>query len=250
MGLAGGSTVLHVSEPAKTSAPVSAADGVTPAASVILLRDGVTGLEVLMLRRTAKASFAADAWVFPGGKVDPEDGADPFSAEAARTAAARETTEEAGIVVDPADLVPYSLWCPPPESPRRFLTWFFVAAIPAEGVVTVDGGEITEHEWVRPAEAIAARDEGKVTLLPPTWLTLWDLEQRADVATVLAHAHANEPPYFETHIGFLTRPDEPEKQDVVAMWVGDAGYVARDPSVSGARHRLRMGDPPWLYEHA
>lgn len=226
-----------------------AADGVTPAASVIVVRDGEQGLEVLMLRRTAKASFAADAWVFPGGRVDPEDGADPLSLEAARTAAARETSEEAGIVVNPEDLIPYSLWCPPPESPRRFLTWFFVVAVPAQGEVTVDGGEITEHEWVRPADAIAARDAGKVTLLPPTWLTLWDLEQRADVATVLQTARDTEPPYYETHIGFLTRPDEPEKQDVVAMWEGDAGFVARDPSVTGVRRRLRMGDPPWLYEH-
>ena len=59
-----------------------------------------------MLRRTAKASFAADAWVFPGGRVDPEDGLDPLSLEAARQGAARETREEAGIVVDPR---PHSL---------------------------------------------------------------------------------------------------------------------------------------------
>jgi 8-oxo-dGTP pyrophosphatase MutT (NUDIX family) len=229
---------------------VPAADAVTPAASVILLRDGQDGLEVLMLRRTAKASFAPDAWVFPGGRVDPEDGADPLSLEAAQVAAARETSEEAGIVVNPEDLIPYSLWCPPPESPRRFLTWFFVASVPLKGEVTVDGGEITEHEWVRPAGAIAARDEGKVALLPPTWVTLWDLDQRADVAVVLQAARDNDPPYFETHIGFLTRPDSPEKQDVVAMWEGDAGYIARDPSVAGARHRLRMGEPPWLYESA
>jgi 8-oxo-dGTP pyrophosphatase MutT (NUDIX family) len=229
---------------------VPAADAVTPAASVILVRDGEQGLEVLMLRRTAKASFAADAWVFPGGRVDPEDGDDPLSLEAARTAAARETVEEAGLVVDRDDLIPYSQWCPPPESPRRFLTWFFVAAVPLKGEVTVDGGEITEHEWVRPAEAIAARDEGKVTLLPPTWLTLYDLMERGSVEAVLQRARDVTPPYFETHIGFLTRPDDPEKQDVVALWEGDAGYEARDPSVKGARHRLRMGEPPWLYERA
>jgi 8-oxo-dGTP pyrophosphatase MutT (NUDIX family) len=219
-----------------------------PAASVILLRDAPAGLEVLMLRRTAKASFAADAWVFPGGRIDPEDGVDPGSVDAARRGAARETREEAGIVIDPGSLVPFSRWCPPPESPKRFLTWLFVAAAPAEDDVTVDGGEITEHEWVIPAEAIAARDEGRITLLPPTWVTLWELSHRGSVADVLAAASRDEPPYFETHIAFVAREDDPEKKEVVSLWEGDAGYADRDPSAPGARHRLRMGDPPWRYE--
>jgi 8-oxo-dGTP pyrophosphatase MutT (NUDIX family) len=221
---------------------------VIPAASVILLRDGGQGLEVLMLRRTAKASFAADAWVFPGGRIDPEDGVDPGSVQAARQGAARETMEEAGMAVDPESLVPFSRWCPPPESPKRFLTWLFVAAAPAADEVTVDGGEITEHEWVRPGEAIAARDEGRITLLPPTWVSLWELSRRDTVADVLAAAGRDEPPFFETHIAFLAREDDPAKQDVVSLWQGDAGYTDRDPGAPGPRHRLRMGDPPWRYE--
>jgi 8-oxo-dGTP pyrophosphatase MutT (NUDIX family) len=219
-----------------------------PAASVILLRDGVQGLEVLLLRRAAKASFAADAWVFPGGGVEPEDGDDPFSLETARQAAARETMEEAAIAVDPQALVPYSQWCPPPESPKRFLTWFFVAGVSAAHEVTVDGGEITEHVWVRPADGLAARDEGRVSLLPPTWMTLRDLTEHGSVAEVLELAQGRAAPYWETHISFLARADDPEKKDVVALWQGDAGYDARDASVPGARHRLRMGEAPWTYE--
>ena len=188
-----------------------------------------------MLRRTAKASFAPDAWVFPGGRIDPEDGIDPGSVEAARQGAARETMEEAGVAVDPEALIPLSRWCPPPESPKRFLTWLFVAAAAAADRVTVDGSEITEHEWVRPGEALAARDEGRITLLPPTWVTLWELSQRATVAEVLAEAGRDEPPFFETHIAFLPREDDPGKQDVVSLWEGDAGYADRDPSAPGAR---------------
>jgi 8-oxo-dGTP pyrophosphatase MutT (NUDIX family) len=46
-----------------------------PAASVILLRDlPAGGVEVYMLRRPARSSFAADAYVFPGGALDPGDG--------------------------------------------------------------------------------------------------------------------------------------------------------------------------------
>jgi len=94
---------------------------VQPAATVMLVRDGSTGgpssLEVLMLRRHPESVFAADAWVFPGGRVDDGDrhGAPvaigPSDAEASAElglpsgglaywiAAARECFEEAGILL-------------------------------------------------------------------------------------------------------------------------------------------------------
>ncbi|WP_043112436.1 NUDIX domain-containing protein, partial [Pseudacidovorax intermedius] len=43
------------------------------AATVLLLRDTELGMEVLMTRRSATASFAPGAYVFPGGRVDEED---------------------------------------------------------------------------------------------------------------------------------------------------------------------------------
>src|SRR3954471_294963 len=44
-----------------------------PAATVLLLRDGEAGVEVLMTRRSATASFAPGAYVFPGGGIDAAD---------------------------------------------------------------------------------------------------------------------------------------------------------------------------------
>ncbi|MBC7974858.1 MAG: NUDIX domain-containing protein, partial [Myxococcales bacterium] len=61
------------------------------AASVILLRRASPGFEVFLLRRHRNASFMASAFVFPGGAT--EDGED------ARTAAARELFEEAGVLL-------------------------------------------------------------------------------------------------------------------------------------------------------
>ena len=94
---------------------------VQPAATVMLVRDtgGRNGgsFEVLMLRRHPGSVFAADAWVFPGGRVDDADGAGvpmvagPSDQEASRAlglpagglaywvAAARECFEEAGILL-------------------------------------------------------------------------------------------------------------------------------------------------------
>jgi 8-oxo-dGTP pyrophosphatase MutT (NUDIX family) len=44
-----------------------------PAATVVLMRDGPSGLEVLLLERHRDAGFAAGAYVFPGGVLEPED---------------------------------------------------------------------------------------------------------------------------------------------------------------------------------
>ncbi|MGA8535734.1 MAG: hypothetical protein WB615_16620, partial [Candidatus Tumulicola sp.] len=62
------------------------------AATVILARPAPPDFELYMTRRSRHSAFAADAFVFPGGTVDPED----FSpATAARTLGlARERTAE------------------------------------------------------------------------------------------------------------------------------------------------------------
>lgn len=43
------------------------------AATVVLVRDGAEGLEVLLLKRHGKSAFMADAWVYPGGKLEGQD---------------------------------------------------------------------------------------------------------------------------------------------------------------------------------
>lgn len=46
---------------------------VRDAATVVLVRDGECGLEVLLMRRHRGHVFMADRWVFPGGRVDARD---------------------------------------------------------------------------------------------------------------------------------------------------------------------------------
>ena len=45
-----------------------------PAATILMLRNGATGLEVFMVVRHHQIDFASGALVFPGGKVDAGDG--------------------------------------------------------------------------------------------------------------------------------------------------------------------------------
>src|SRR5690349_7671259 len=80
-----------------------------PAATVLLLRDGPQGVEVLMTRRSPTASFAPGAYVFPGGGIDAADA--QAHGQAARRAgqhdlsltqaiaAIRESFEELGILL-------------------------------------------------------------------------------------------------------------------------------------------------------
>lgn len=53
--------------------PTRAVAPLRSAATVLLLRDGPQGLEVLMTRRSMSASFAPGAYVFPGGGIDAAD---------------------------------------------------------------------------------------------------------------------------------------------------------------------------------
>ncbi|HEX2737559.1 MAG TPA: NUDIX domain-containing protein [Acidimicrobiia bacterium] len=214
-----------------------------PAATVILLRDGPDGLETLVLLRNSKLAFAGGMWVFPGGRVDPADAEGAADAlTAARTAAVREAAEEAGLVVDPDAMVVLAHWCPPAAVKKRFATWFFVGPAP-EGAVTIDGGEIHEHAWVRPTDALARRDAGEIELGPPTWVTLHDLAQYATVAGALDAIGQREPEYFETRVAAT-------EGAVIAMWHGDAGYDTGDAEAPGPRHRLRMADDAWSYERS
>jgi 8-oxo-dGTP pyrophosphatase MutT (NUDIX family) len=118
-----------------------------PAASVIVLRDAP--LEVLMIRRSAQASFVPDFWVFPGGMRDEADGGD------LRVTAIRETREETGIVIDdPDQLVRTSRWITPLGVPKRFDTDFYLAKVPRDVVVTIDNAEVVDHVWITPADAL------------------------------------------------------------------------------------------------
>ena len=213
------------------------------AATVILLRDGESGLETLMLRRNSKIAFGGMS-VFPGGRIDPEDwqGLSPEDEfGAARRAAVREAFEECGLRIEADTILQYSHWTPPPITPRRFLTWFFVARA-CEGEVAIDHGEIRESAWMRPVDALLRRDEGVIELAPPTFVTLAELVKHTDVEGALAAIAQRTPERFQTVIAM-------DDGGMIALWHGDAGYAAADARASGARHRLEMPKAgPWRYE--
>jgi 8-oxo-dGTP pyrophosphatase MutT (NUDIX family) len=220
-----------------------------PAATVVLLRDGEAGLETLMLRRNARLEFAGGMWVWPGGRLDPDDYAggepsdDPDLLEAAaRRAAVREAAEEADLAVDLDALVWFAHWTPPPIAPKRFATFFFAAPAPL-GAVHIDGGEIHGHAWLTPADAMRRRNALELELSPPTWITLEQLLPFASTSAALAGLRARPPEWFATRFASVDG-------GAVALYHGDAGYEDEDADRPGGRHRLWMLEDGWRYERS
>lgn len=155
------------------------------AGTVVLLRPGAAGVEVLLMRRPGRGSFA-DAWVFPGGKVEESDRRPGATEEDdAGRAGIREAFEEVGLVVH--DPVVLSRWQPPVEAPVRIRTWFFLAAAPDASLV-ISEGEVVDTAWVTPAQALERHAAGEWTLFPPTWITLHQLTDAVSVESALAAA--------------------------------------------------------------
>lgn len=176
---------------ARTPPPVDGppTEKIHPAASVIVLREqAATGaeLEVLLARRSQNVRFMPGAWVFPGGKLDDEDGPglgdDPDAAqEAFKICAAREADEEVGIALpDPSALVWFSHWITPQGLPHRFDTRFFLAKAPSGASAEADGHEVEIARWITPTDAIAANAADEMTIFFPT---LKQLERLVGVET-------------------------------------------------------------------
>lgn len=173
-----------------------------PSASVIIIRDAP--LEVLMMRRHEKSSFVPNAWVFPGGATDPIDRelaaeqGDGSLLMTMRFTAAREAFEECGVwlgapfdemdhqrrrllsgaldfrslhALAPLDLerlVWTSRWITPVGIPKRFDTWFFLAAVDRQVVASAEQIEATDVTWISPANALARHAEGSMQMVFPT----------------------------------------------------------------------------------
>jgi 8-oxo-dGTP pyrophosphatase MutT (NUDIX family) len=152
------------------------------AATLILLREGADGPEVLLVQRNPEQRFMGGAWVFPGGAVHDED-------RGHAETALRELQEEAGIrIEDPSTLVAFSRWITPAEVEIRFDTHFFVAEAPAGVEPRPDGRECVDARWARPADALEAHRRGELMLVFPTIKHLEALSEFASVGEALQTA--------------------------------------------------------------
>jgi len=205
------------------------------ASSVIVVRDAPDGIEVYLVRRSGRSAFMPKAYVFPGGRVDSVDRSPSARMRVAGEAkpndpaflycAARETFEEAGILlaatpldpqviraaradllagaknfeetldllgtrVDAHQLVYFSRWITPTAIEiRRFDTRFFIARMPADQAAETDAFETSDGLWIRPDDALAAAGD-EFTLVFPTIKHLARIAPFPTVDALIAFARA------------------------------------------------------------
>jgi 8-oxo-dGTP pyrophosphatase MutT (NUDIX family) len=182
------------------------------AATVIVLRGGAAGLEVLLVRRNPAARFMGGVWVFPGGAVD--------GGEDHRAAGVREVREEASVELpEPSALVPFARWITPAQVTIRFDTLFFLAAAPEGAEPRPDGGECVDLDWFAPRAALDAYERGDIALVFPTIRTLEQLAGFRSTDELLGWAESREVEPIEPQVlleGEVARivlPGEPGYRD-------------------------------------
>jgi 8-oxo-dGTP pyrophosphatase MutT (NUDIX family) len=90
------------------------------------------------------------------------------------------------------ELVPYAHWITPEGMPKRFDTWFFLAAAPPDQLGAHDGRESTDSIWVSPREALEGGQTGRFKLPFPTTRNLIKLGKQASVTAALADSRGKD----------------------------------------------------------
>ncbi len=170
------------------------------AATVLLLRDSAHGLEVLMTRRSATASFAPGAYVFPGGGIDAADARSHALAHRRPTqsderltqaiAAIRESFEELGVLL----------------------------ARHADGsfATTQDIAALDRHQpFAAQCQARGLVLAADAVFLLAHWITDRDLPRRFDVPFLVARMPAGQQPVAD------------EAEQFEPVWVRPADALAR-----------------------
>lgn len=110
--------------------------------SVLALREAAGEVRLLALRRGA--GYLAGAWSYCAGHVE--------AGEAAWQAARRELAEETGLVPDALYATSFCEQFYSPAGDRVEVVPAFVARVPADAAVTLNGEHVA-YRWVTPAEA-------------------------------------------------------------------------------------------------
>ncbi|GHF28551.1 NUDIX hydrolase [Kordiimonas sediminis] len=200
-----------------------------PSATILMVRDGAPGLEVLMLRRPETMRFAPGALVFPGGKVDDADCDPDFWFAHSNTqelpedymyriAAHREMFEEVGLwhleeadnpteklhgdfkeivndhnwSLDIDDMFPFAHWVTPEPLPMRFDTLFYLCPLKGKQKPYHEGDEAMELQWINPQQTLADWENDQVPLMFPTRLTLIKLARAHSVEEAVELARTSD----------------------------------------------------------
>ncbi|WP_050432747.1 NUDIX hydrolase [Chondromyces crocatus] len=232
------------------------------AATVIALREGGDGLEVFCVLRHARSAFLGGAVVFPGGKVDPEDGTEAWATRATATstraqvfasasaparalsvAACREALEEGAILPVVGGTLPDSEVS---SILRQIAGGAKLEEELARRELRLDLGQLTPWaRWITP-EAEARRFDARFFLLP---LPEGQVGRHDDHETTMS--------FWATPVEVLDRatrgtiflaPPTSHTLELLATVsrMSEAVALAGQQSLSPICPRFVAGDPPYL----
>ena len=173
-----------------------------PAATAVLMRDGVDGLEIMLMKRHRSSGFVPGAYVFPGGRVDPADDSVALQRRVAN---------------------------PPSEPPLSYWLAAVREVFEETGVLLADGPGVTRFDMLTELREALMTDRA----------TLIDVLDRLEATPLLASlayaAHwitpVAEPRRYDTRFfyaampsGGIVQPDEREMSD--AIWVTPAAALS------------------------
>ena len=124
-------------------------------------------------------------------------------------------------------LTVFARWITPPVTPKRFDTWFYAAAAPADQLAACDGRETVDAEWIAPDEVLRLAAAGERRVIFPTRMNLRLLAQAASAADAIARAMGRPPVIVQPAV-----EDRPQGRTLVLPL--EAGYGAVEELLASA----------------
>lgn len=104
-----------------------------------------------------------------------------------------DAADQRGWVVDADALVYWSWWITPEVEPRRYDTRFFLAHVDREVSARHDDYETIDSAWWCVRDTLDAFDRGELVFAPPTWRTLWELQDFDSVTAAMSAGRERRP---------------------------------------------------------
>lgn len=158
------------------------------------------------------------------GDTTGEDWEADRAALVARDLSFAEFLDRRGLVLRSDLLGAWTRWITPEFEPRRYDTWFFVAALPQGQRTRNVSTEADRTVWIRPAEAAASYDKGELLMMPPTIATLRQLLEYGSAAAALAAAPGRD------LTPVLARARLEDDGELVLSWPGHNEFTKHIPS--------------------
>ena len=146
---------------------------------IAAVREAYEETGILLARHPDQAPFRGDE---RAGAARPEIAADRRSF--------LDLATELDVHLDLGALSVFARWITPSMMPKRFDTWFYVAAAPPDQLALCDGWETVDAEWIEPKEALRLADIGERKVIFPTLMNLRLLAEASDSEDAVVRAQA------------------------------------------------------------